>query len=186
MFDVDQSGALVEIKLERPEEREFTGTVEDLFNPFSEEPPQPLTADSPVYNFAASVQRDFDEWNWPSLADKVAYPVQVFLEDYSVVLHDREEFLNTFGDENVIHNLTESGAIDRIAHAGNTESGSTVLGMTVLDHYIAATCFGDVLTQDNIRIRAISFASPLWPGRAFDPSRDALPGAPAPTPQAEA
>ncbi len=174
MFDVGENGALQEIHYEEPEEREFTGAVEDLANPFYKEAPTPLIADSPVYNFAASVQRDFDEWNWPSLADKVAYPVQVFVEDYSVVLHDREEFLECFGDENVIHNLTESGAIDRIARAGNTESGSTVLGMTLLDHYIAATCVGDVLTEDNLRIRAISFASPLWPGRPFDATSDAL------------
>lgn len=174
MFDVDENGALQEIHYEEPEEREFTGAVEDLANPFYKEAPTPLIADSPVYNFAASVQRDFDEWNWPSLADKVAYPVQVFVEDYSVVLHDREEFLECFGDENVIHNLTESGAIDRIARAGNTESGSTVFGMTLLDHYIAATCVGDVLTEDNLRIRAISFASPLWPGRPFDATSDAL------------
>ena len=175
MFDVDENGELVEVVYERPEEKEFTGAVEDLANPFYKETPTPLTADSPVYNFAASVQRDFDEWNWPSLADKVAYPVQVFVEDYSFVLHDREEFLECFGDENVIHYLTESGAIERIARAGNTESGSAVLGMTLLDHYIAATCFGDVLTQDNLRIRAISFASPLWPGRPFDATSDALP-----------
>ena len=175
MFDVDENGELVEVVYERPEEKEFTGAVEDLANPFYKETPTPLTADSPVYNFAASVQRDFDEWNWPSLADKVAYPVQVFVEDYSFVLHDREEFLECFGDENVIHYLTESGAIERIARAGNTESGSAVLGMTLLDHYIAAACFGDVLTEDNIRIRAISFASPLWPGRPFDAASDALP-----------
>ena len=175
MFDVDADGELVEVVYERPEEPEFTGSVEDLFNPFSEEPPRPLTADSPVYNFAASVQRDFDERNWPSLADKVAYPVQVFVEDYSFVLHDREEFLDCFGDENVIRNLTESGGIDRIARAGNTETGSTVLGMTLLDHYIACTSIGDVLTEDTFRIRAISFASPLWPGRPFDATRDALP-----------
>ena len=166
---------MVEVVPERPEEKEFTGSVEDLLNPFYKETPTPLTADSPVYTFAASVQRDFDEWNWPSLADKVAYPVQVFVEDYSFVLHDREEFLECFGDENVIHYLTESGAIERIARAGNTESGSAVLGMTLLDHYIAAACFGDVLTEDNIRIRAISFASPLWPGRPFDAASDALP-----------
>ena len=175
MFDVDENGELVEVVPERPEEKEFTGAVEDLANPFYKETPRPLTADSPVYAFAASVQRDFDEQNWPSLADKVAYPVQVFVEDYSFVLHDREEFLECFGAENVIHYLTESGAIERIARAGNTESGSAVLGMTLLDHYIAAACFGDVLTEDNIRIRAISFVSPLWPGRPFDAASDALP-----------
>ena len=180
MFDVDESGNLVEIKPEIPEEREFTGAVEDLANPFAEEPPRPLEAGSPVYNFAASVQRDFDEWNWPSLADKVAYPVQIFTDGYSFVIHDRAEFLDMVPQGDFEGVLFTEEYCERIAKAENTEIGSTVFGMTLLDHMIAATCFGDVLTEDNIRIRAISLVTPLWPGRPFDVTSDALP---VPTPQ---
>ena len=175
MFDVDENGALVEVVYERPEEQEYHGAVEDLVNPFSEMPPEPLTADSPIYQFAASVQRDFDEWNWPALADKIAFPMQLFDDGYSYVIYSREDFLDMVPQGDFEGVLFSKEYCERIAKAGNSEYGQTVIGNTILDHMIAVMNFGDPMTEDTFRIRAISLKTPLWPGRPFDPATDALP-----------
>ena len=182
MFDVDADGALVEVVYERPEEQEYHGAVEDLVNPFSEMPPEPLTADSPIYQFAASVQRDFDEWNWPALADKIAFPMQLFDDGYSYVIYSREDFLDMVPQGDFEGVLFSKEYCERIAKAGNSEYGQTVIGNTILDHMIAVMNFGDPMTQNSLRIRAISLKTPLWPGRPFDATTDALPDNAPPVP----
>ena len=101
------------------------------------------------------------------------------MEDYSYVIHDREEFMDMIPQGDFTGVLFTDEFCDLITQAGVSEYGSCVFGNTVLDHRIAITCFGDQLTEDTLRIRAISFADPLYPGRAPEDYVQAVP----PTPQ---
>ena len=166
-YDVGEDGSLAPLEL-RQEEPEYHGTVEDLVNPFAEETPLPMEAGSPMANFAAAVQMGFAERDWESLADKIAFPIQFFVEGYSFVIHDRAEFLDMVPQSDFEGVLFSEEYCERMAKADTSEYGSTIFGNTILDHCIAVTCFGEEMTEDNLKIRAISTASPLWPGRSMD------------------
>ena len=166
-YDVGEDGRLAPLEL-RQEEPEYHGTVEDLVNPFAEETPLPMEAGSPMANFAAAVQKDFAGRDWESLADKIAFPIQFFVEGYSFVIHDRAEFLDMVPQSDFAGVLFSEEYCERMAMADLSERGGTIFGNTILDHMIAVSCFGDVMTEDTLKIRAISTATPLWPGRSMD------------------
>ena len=96
----------------------------------------------------------------------MAFPVQFFLDGYSVVIHDREEFLSSV-DIHTGNSPFTPRVCERFANASLEEFGSCVFGTTCLDHLIAFGCYGDSVTEDNLFINAISTTTPLWPGRAY-------------------
>ena len=67
-----------------------------------------------------------------------------------------------------------------VKEADPTVFGSCVFGNTCLDHMVAFACYGDTAAEDNLYITAMSFVTPLWPGR---PVSDAYVQAVPPTPE---
>ena len=53
----------------------------------------------------------------------------------------------------------------RIADASLAEFGRCIFGNTCLDHLIAFSCFGEQVTEENLKITAISVLTPFWPGQ---------------------
>ena len=165
-FDISESGELTEHVVSRDESPEYTGSVEDLGNPFADEPSAVYAEDTPQARFASFVQKAIADGDWEALADRMAFPVQFFLDGYSVVIHDREEFLSSV-DIHTGNSPFTPRVCERFANASLEEFGSCVFGTTCLDHLIAFGCYGDSVTEDNLFINAISTTTPLWPGRAY-------------------
>ncbi len=184
-YDVDESGNLIVYETLHQEEDEYHGGVEDLENPFAAEPTLHFQADTPQAVFAAAVQQAIAGDDWESLADRIAFPLQFFTDHYSFVIHDREEYLGMARDGYFTNELfTDTFRFrDRIAADGLSEFGQCIFGTTCLEHLIAFTCFGDKLTEDNLKIRAISVNTPLWPG-GMDGTGSVLAVPPTPQPAA--
>ncbi|MBR4393904.1 MAG: right-handed parallel beta-helix repeat-containing protein [Oscillospiraceae bacterium] len=166
MFDVGSNWELVPYKNE-PEESFYAGSVEDLNNPFAEEPAQQYEKNSPQVQFAASVQKAFADGDWEALVDKISFPIQLFLDGYSITLADRDDFLNV-KDELTGKTPFTSRVCERIANASLDEFGQCIYGNTCCDHLIAFACAGNDIRTDNLYITAISTTTPLWPGRAMN------------------
>ena len=171
MYDVNADGTLsapVYADSHDGEESEFHGGVDDLENPFANEPPL-LFQDgfSAGAEFAAAVQQAIVNDDWETLADRMAFPLQFFTIDYSFVIHDRGEYLNMIRDGYFTSPFFEEtfGFHQRIANANTTEYGSCLFGNTCLDHMIAFAVTGNEPTVENLKITAVSVVTPFWPGR---------------------
>ena len=171
MYDVNADGTLsapmyAEVGYAVVEDTEFHGGVEDLVNPFAEEPENHFQAGTLAYVFAAAVQQAIVNDDWEVLADRIAFPIQFFTINYSFVIHDRDEYLKMVHDEYFTSPFFEEtfGFHRRIAEADPTVFGSCHYGDTCLNHLIAFACFEDEATEENLKITAISVVTPLWPG----------------------
>ncbi|MBO7373353.1 MAG: right-handed parallel beta-helix repeat-containing protein, partial [Oscillospiraceae bacterium] len=166
MYDVDAESNLTEYAFPHKEELEYHGAVENLDNPFAEEPAVTYAADTPQAAFASFLQRAIINNEWESLADRIAFPLQFFTDGYSFVIHDREEYLKMVRDGY----FTAEGFHERfpflqqIIDADPTVFGSCVFGSTCLNHMIAFACFDNEATEDSLMIKAISVVTPFWPG----------------------
>lgn len=181
-YDVDADGNLSVYEIPRPEENEYHGSVEDLVNPFAGEPEFTLGADSPQAQFAEMVQQAIVDGDWASLADRIGFPLQLFTDGYSFMIHDREEFLRMTQDGYFSNPVFEESFrfSRRIGEADPTVFANTVFGWSCLDHLVAFANLGYDDSLDDLRIRAISVVTPLWPGG----SGEAQPLVVPPTPQA--
>ena len=170
MYDVNADGTLsaptVEDGLAR-EESEFHGGVNDLENPFAGEPTHLFQDGLPAgAEFAVAVKQAIVDDDWEALADRIAFPLQFFTDNYSFVIHDREEYMQMVRDGYFMNELfTDTFRFrERIANADTSEYGSCVFGNTCLDHLIAFANFGNEPSSENLKIRAISVLTPFWPG----------------------
>ena len=165
------------------EEAVYSSSLEDLVNPFADEPSHHYQAGFPQTVFAAAVQKSITEGDWEALADRIAFPVQIFVNGQSFPISSREIFLDSFSDENFdrfIQSTFNEDFRKLIASDDLSEFGNCVFGETCLDHRIAFACAGNRVAEDNLFITAISFDGPLWPGRGA--YVQVLPDVP-PTPQ---
>ena len=182
-FDVAADGLLVPYEFQPEEEAVYTAPLEDLVNPFADEPAHHYQAGFPQAVFAAAVQQAIADGNWEALADRMAFPVQVYVSGQSFPISSREVFLDAFSDENFTQFIQSTFNEDfrkLIASDDLSEFGNCVFGETCLDHRIAFACAGNRVAEDNLFITAISFDGPLWPGRGA--YVQVLPDVP-PTPQ---
>ena len=182
-FDVAADGLLVPYEFQPEEEAVYTAPLEDLVNPFADEPSHHYQAGFPQTVFAAAVQKSITEGDWEALADRIAFPVQIFVNGQSFPISSREIFLDSFSDENFdrfIQSTFNEDFRKLTAEADLSEFGNCVFGETCLDHRIAFACAGNRVAEDNLFITAISFDGPLWPGRGA--YVQVLPDVP-PTPQ---
>lgn len=181
MYDVSEEGALTVFEHPHEEEREYHGAVENLNNPFAEEPAHTYQAGTPQVAFVEFVQQAIVNDDWEALADRIAFPIQFFTDGYSFVIHDREEYLKMVQDDF----FTAKGFTDRfpfmqrVTDADPSVFGSCVFGETCLDHMIAFSCYGNEVKEDNLMINAISVVTPLWPGVSVAEAQVYVP----PTPQ---
>ncbi len=173
MYDVSSDGTLSEPLYEDGgyavavvEDTDFHGAVEDLDNPFAAEPTRYYQAGTTQSLFTAAVQQAIASDDWEALADRIAFPLQFFTDHYSFVIHDREEYLGMVWDGYFTNELfTDTFRFkDRIADADPGVFGSCLYGDTCLNHMIAFACFGDQVTEENLKITAISVLTPFWPG----------------------
>ncbi len=170
MYDVNADGTLsAPIYEDGPsrEESKFHGGVNDLENPFAGEPTHLFQDGLPAgAEFAVAVQQAIVGDDWEALADRISFPLQFFTDNYSFVIHDREEYMQMARDGYFMNELfTDTFRFrDRIANADTSEYGSCVFGNTCLDHLIAFANFGNEPTSENLKIRAISVLTPFWPG----------------------
>ena len=74
-FDVAADGLLVPYEFQPEEEAVYTAPLEDLVNPFADEPAHHYQAGFPQAVFAAAVQQAIADGNWEALADRMAFPV---------------------------------------------------------------------------------------------------------------
>ena len=165
-YDVDADGNLIVFESTPREEREFNGAVQDLENPFAAEPTFSYPANSAEQRFALAVQRAIAVGDWEALADRISFPLQFFTDHYSFVIHDREEYMGMVRDgyfTNELFNDTFEFP-QRVADADASVFGSCVFGITCLDHLIAFVDFGGKSAEDDLKIRAVSVLTPLWPG----------------------
>ena len=175
MYDVNADGTLSAPMYEdgaSREESEFHGGVEDLENPYSATPTYHYQAGTPQAVFAADVQQAIVNDDWEALADRIAFPIQFFTTDYSFVIHDREEYMRMVQDEYFTSPFFEEifGFHQRIADADLSVFGSCAYGETCLNHMIAFAWTGgwqNQITEDGLKITAISVVTPLWPGQAY-------------------
>ncbi|MCR5137143.1 MAG: right-handed parallel beta-helix repeat-containing protein [Oscillospiraceae bacterium] len=170
MYDVNADGTLTAPMYEdrgSDEEHEYHGAVEDLNNPFANEPSVQYGAGTPQAAFAAMVQQAVIKDEWEALADRIAFPIQFFTIDYSFQIHDREEYLSMVRDGYFTSPFFEEtfGFHHHVADADLSVFGSCIFGDTCLDHLIAFSCVGNEVTEDNLMITAISVVTPFWPGR---------------------
>ena len=181
VYDVNADGTLSEHPNvgSADEEAEFHGGVEEMLNPFANEPTLRFAEVFPAgEEFTAAVQQAIVSDDWAALADRIAFPLQFFTDHYSFVIHDREEYLGMVEDGYFMNELfTDTFRFrERIADADTSSYGSCVFGNTCLDHLIAFTVTGTEPTVENIQITAISVKEPFYPGQAY---AEAVP----PTPQ---
>ena len=165
-YDVDADGNLIVFESTPREEREFNGAVQDLENPFAAEPTFSYPANSAEQRFALAVQRAIAVGDWEALADRISFPLQFFTDHYSFVIHDREEYMGMVRDgyfTNELFNDTFEFP-QRVADADASVFGSCVFGITCLDHLVAFVDFGGKSAEDDLKIRAVSVLTPLWPG----------------------
>ena len=166
MYDVSEEGALTVFEQPHEEDREYHGAVEDLNNPFANEPTHHYQAGTPQSMFAYAVQEAISSDDWAALADRITFPIQFFLENGSFVIHDREEYLQMVENGYFTSELFADTYRfkERIAADDLSEFGSCVFGDTCLSHLIAFSCFGNQVTEENLKITAISVLTPFWPG----------------------
>lgn len=169
MYDVNADGTLSAPMYEdgpSREESEFHGGVNDLENPFAGEPTHHYQAGYPQSMFAYAVREAISSDDWAALADRIAFPLQFFTENYSFMIHDRGEYLQMVQDGYFTNELfTDTFRFkERIAADDLSEFGACSFGDTCLNHLIAFTCFGDQVTEENLKITAISVLTPFWPG----------------------
>ena len=182
-FDISAEGELMPYEFHPEEETVYSSSLEDLVNPFADEPSHHYQAGFPQTVFAAAVQKAIADGNWEALADRMAFPVQVYVSGQSFPISSREVFLDAFSDENFTQFIQSTFNEDfrkLIASDDLSEFGECVFGETCLDHRIAFACAGNRVAEDNLFIMAISFDGPLWPGRGA--YVQVLPDVP-PTPQ---
>ena len=167
-YDVDADGKLTEYEPPREEDSEYHGGVEELENPFADEPERRYEYEPymPAAKFVAAVQNAIAGDDWEALADRIAFPLQFFTIDYSFVIHDRDEYLQMVRDGYFTNELFTDVLRfrDRIADADPGVFGHCLFGNTCLDHLIAFAVVGDTMTEENLKIRAISVKTPFWPG----------------------
>lgn len=175
IYDLDENHNLVE--LENRREEVFTGKIEDLANPFANEPPHHYQAGTPRTLFAESVQKAIADGDWERLADRLGYPVQIFTPEYSFYFWTKEEFMDSVSNVNFLQANFNDDYRKRIAAADILEFGDCVFGETICDHLIAFSCFGGEVKEDNLFVTAISLSTPLYPGRAY---AEAVPTIPQP------
>ena len=126
---------------------------------FNTTPPFPFEEGTPQLQFARSVQRDFAEQDWTSLADKLSFPLFVLLPGENHMLQSREEFLEMVNGNNP---LTEEFC-DMVANADLASYGVCELGSTFAAHRLAFVCVSDMLeSADDLRVSAISVPGPLY------------------------
>ena len=166
MYDVDENGIIPYETLPVEDEAEFHGGVNDLENPFASEPTHHYQAGYPQSMFAYAVREAISSDDWAALADRIAFPLQFFTENYSFVIHDRGEYLQMVQDGYFTNELfTDTFRFkERIAADDLSEFGACSFGDTCLNHLIAFSCFGDQVTEENLKITAISVLTPFWPG----------------------
>ena len=104
------------------------------------------------------------------------------------MIHDREEYLDMAQNGYFTNELFSDTFRfrERVAADDLSEFGSCIYGDTCLDHSIAFACFGNQVTEENLKITAISVLTPLWPGRSDggnDAGSQAYVQAVPPTPQ---
>ena len=165
-YDVDADGALIPYERPRTEEDEYHGAVEYTENPYATEPPRIYAEYTAQARFAYAVKRDIAANDWEALADRIAFPLQFFTDDSSFMIRDREEYMGLVNDGYFTNDyITRTLRFqERIAAADVTEFGACIFGDTCLEHLIAFACSGSEVTEDNLKIRAISVSSPFWPG----------------------
>ena len=159
-YDVSAEGALTEVR-NQGEEVYAGGGIENLVNPFAEEPAFFYPAGSAQALFAASVQQAIADEDWESLAEKASFPLQVFSDGENYLIRDQEELI-----EGMSSIFTERMR-QRFADASLEEYGGCVFGTTCCDHLIAFACIGDPASESSYRVSAISLDLPLWPGRSM-------------------
>lgn len=167
VYDVDENRDLIAYANTPVEQDEYHGAVEDLNNPFAAEDSFVDSADSPLGQFAAEIQRMIANDEWEALADRIAFPIQFFTTGYSFVIHDREGYMRMVQNGYfTADGFNERfGFRQRIAEADPTVFGSCLFGNTCLDHLIAFSGVYDEDTEASLKITAISVVTPLWPGR---------------------
>ena len=99
-FDISAEGELMPYEFHPEEETVYSSSLEDLVNPFADEPSHHYQAGFPQTVFAAAVQKAIADGNWEALADRMAFPVQVYVSGQSFPISSREVFLDAFSDEN--------------------------------------------------------------------------------------
>ncbi len=177
VYDVDAAGALISTgRNEINEDIPRVGRIDELVNPFANEPTHTYHAGTPQAEFAAAVQQAFVDGDWESLADKICYPLPVFTPEYTYHMWTREEFMSSVGNENFMRNAFNDEYRARIGAADLSEFGDCAFGETTCGHLIAFSCFGDEVSEDNLFVTAISLSTPFYPGQAY---AEAVP----PTPQ---
>ncbi|MCR5576672.1 MAG: right-handed parallel beta-helix repeat-containing protein [Oscillospiraceae bacterium] len=180
MYDVDENGVIPYETILRKEGADYLGTLDELLNPYADEPTHHYQAGYPQAEFVYAVRQAIADGDWETLADKLNYPLNVFTEGYGFHLWTREEFMNSVGNENFMHNTFNEDYRQRIADSSIVEIGNCVFGETFCDHMLAFSCFGDEVTEDTLKVTAISFAGPLWPGRSEAAYVQAVPPTPMP------
>ena len=181
-YDVSADFKLTELAQPAEEDLEYHGAVEDMENPFASEPTVRFEAGTAQADFAAVVQRAVTDNDWQALTDRLGFPVRIFTDGYSFVIHNREEYLQMLQDGYFTDEMFDEMFPFRqlVKEADPTVFGSCVFGNTCLDHMVAFACYGDTAAEDNLYITAMSFVTPLWPGR---PVSDAYVQAVPPTPE---
>ena len=166
-YDVGADGTLVPFVYEaETEEREFLGSVEDLVNPFADEPTHHYQAGFPQAVFAAAVQQAIADGDWEALADQLSYPLPVFAKGRGFTIPSREQFLILSMDEEFMNTTFSEAFRTTVAQADLAEFGDCVFGETFCDHRIAFSCYGTQVTEENLFVTCISADGPLWPGRS--------------------
>ena len=170
-YDVDENGALTACSYMRENAQEYVRAVDDSVNPYGNTPTHIYKAGWPQASFAHAVQKDIAEGNWESLADKLHFPLVCLRNGTSFRVLSREEFLGSLEGNYVLAECFSESWRRNIANADLSEYGRSIYGETFCDHMLAFSSFGDALsdevqiTEDNLRVTAISFDDPLWPGR---------------------
>ena len=166
-YDVDENHELIAYAYPE-DEAKATIAIEDLVNPFAAEPTRVYEAGTPQADFAAAVQNAIVGDDWEALADRIHFPLQVFTGGASYAIDDREAYLTMVRDGYFTSDIFEEvfGFHKRIADADTGVFGACAYGETCLDHLIAFSSFGPEVTEDKLKIAAISFVTPFWPGTA--------------------
>ena len=99
-FQPEEEAVYMPYEFQPEEEAVYTAPLEDLVNPFADEPAHHYQAGFPQAVFAAAVQQAIADGNWEALADRIAFPVQIFVNGQSFPISSREIFLDSFSDEN--------------------------------------------------------------------------------------
>ena len=151
---------------------QMTGVpLDEVVNPFANEPARAFEPGSAMEGFASVVQHYIREGDLDALADCCAYPLTVFLGDSSMVIESREEFMHWLADGSFLRQTFTEDWMQRIGKAELTEYGQCGFGSTVLDHSVAVSVVrvpagtGGAPSVEDYAIRCISFSLALWPGQ---------------------